>query len=423
MVDVSALNRIIEINVEERYVLVEPNVSMGALVKATMPFSLIPPVVMEFPSITVGGGIQGGAGESSSFKWGLFHECALEYEMVLGNGEVITASTTANADLFYDTACSYGSLGIITLVKLKLIEAKPFVRLTYTKTADHTKTIETLLRETKSDVDFVDGTQFNENMGVVMTGMFSDFTEDFSRITFSRATDQWFYLHAESVIEKNNTHSELVPLCDYLFRYNRGGFWMGSHALRRWHIPNTRIIRTLFNPFLLTEQIYEILHATGVSQQYIVQDMSLPSKNAPAFIDFVKNELGIYPQWLCPLKPSKFTNFSPNRIATDMVVNVGMYGKPIYDYDIFMSLNRKLEHEGQVLGGKKVLYAHVYSPEEEFWASYDKSLYESLREKYHASRVFPDIYQKVHTKGKYVPTIFKGFATLTKKKLFSLYKS
>ena len=61
--DTSDLNHIISIDSEKRYALVEPNVSMEQLARETLKFSLIPPVVMEFPNITVGGGVQGGAGE------------------------------------------------------------------------------------------------------------------------------------------------------------------------------------------------------------------------------------------------------------------------------------------------------------------------------------------------------------------------
>ena len=76
-VDVSRLDRVIEINTAENYALVEPNVPMDKLVEKTLQHRLVPPVVMEFPGITVGVGIQGGAGESSSFKHGLFHDTEL----------------------------------------------------------------------------------------------------------------------------------------------------------------------------------------------------------------------------------------------------------------------------------------------------------------------------------------------------------
>jgi FAD/FMN-containing dehydrogenase len=41
---------------------------MDKLVKATLKYGLVPPVVTEFPGITVGGAIQGAAAETSSFR-------------------------------------------------------------------------------------------------------------------------------------------------------------------------------------------------------------------------------------------------------------------------------------------------------------------------------------------------------------------
>lgn len=92
VLDISGLNRVIEVNAEEGYCWVEPNVPMKALIEATLAHGLIPPVVMEFRSITVGGGIQGAAGESSSFRYGIFADTCLEYEVMLGNGELATAT-------------------------------------------------------------------------------------------------------------------------------------------------------------------------------------------------------------------------------------------------------------------------------------------------------------------------------------------
>jgi len=67
-VDVSKFNRIISIDTDANYVFVEPNVPMDKLVEETTKYGFVPPVVPEFPGITVGGGVQGGAEESSSFK-------------------------------------------------------------------------------------------------------------------------------------------------------------------------------------------------------------------------------------------------------------------------------------------------------------------------------------------------------------------
>ncbi|ENI08504.1 hypothetical protein COCC4DRAFT_37225, partial [Bipolaris maydis ATCC 48331] len=66
--------------------LIEPNVPMDVLVQETMKAGLLPPVVMEFPGITVGGGFVGTAGESSSFKYGFFDRTVLSAEVVLADG-------------------------------------------------------------------------------------------------------------------------------------------------------------------------------------------------------------------------------------------------------------------------------------------------------------------------------------------------
>ena len=77
IVDISGFNEILEINVEDQYAIVEANVMLDKLVDATLELGLLPIVVSEFPGISVGGAIQGGAGESSSFRWGCFHEICI----------------------------------------------------------------------------------------------------------------------------------------------------------------------------------------------------------------------------------------------------------------------------------------------------------------------------------------------------------
>lgn len=406
-VDVSRLNRIIEIRVDERYVLVEPNVPMDTLIEATLRHRLVPPVVMEFPGITVGGGIQGGAGESSSFKYGLFHEMCLEYEMVLGNGEKIIASPTQNQALFYGTACSYGSLGIITLVKLRLIPAKDFVRLTYRTVQNFDDAVGLIEREVGGAADFVDGIMFAKNRGVIMSGNFSD-KMDMPISTFSNRLDEWFYLQAEEISKSHDLYEEIIPIRDYLFRYDRGAFWVGQYAFTFFKIPFTRLTRYILNRIFKTRILYRFLHATNISQQYFVQDLSLPQESVLKFLQFVDNELHIYPLWLCPLRPGKDDKFSPNALETKLVINVGVWGEVDSDYTNFVQINRDVETKVVELQGRKVLYAHAYYSRHEFWKIYDKTCYETLRKKYFANSVFPDIYEKIKVAEKYKSSIFVG---------------
>ena len=72
---------------------------MDKLTEETMRHGLVPPVVPEFSGITAGRAAQGGAKESSSFKYGTVHDCCLEYEIILGNRELVTASREKNSVL------------------------------------------------------------------------------------------------------------------------------------------------------------------------------------------------------------------------------------------------------------------------------------------------------------------------------------
>ena len=373
VVDVSKFDRIISINADEKYILVEPNVPMDKLVEATLKHRLVPLVVMEFPGITVGGGIQGGAGESSSFKYGLFHDSCLEYEMVLGNGEIITASPEKNTDLFFGTACSYGSLGIITLVKLRLVPAKDFVYITYHAIKSFDEMTRLIGKETGEAVNFVDGIMFSKNSGVVMSGNFSE-KQNLPISTFSKPSNEWFYLHAEKISKHSEKYEEIIPIKDYLFRYDRGGF----------------------------------------SQRYLIQDVSLPKEKVVNFLEYIEKNLHTYPLWICPLKPAGQDKLSPNCLKANLVVNVGVWGEVKKDFSHFVELNRDLEKFVDNLGGRKVLYAHAYYSRDEFWKIYDFEWYNALRDKYYANITFPDIYEKTFVSREYKPTILGGLYSLIK---------
>lgn len=111
MVDTSDLSRVLEVDWEAKTALVEPNVPMDRLVEATLP-KLVPPVVMEFPGITVGGGFAGTAGESSSFRHGFFDRTVNWIEIVLANVEIVTASRKERPDLFHGAAGTRNTRGV-----------------------------------------------------------------------------------------------------------------------------------------------------------------------------------------------------------------------------------------------------------------------------------------------------------------------
>jgi delta24-sterol reductase len=411
VVDMQAFSNILEINEKEQYVLVEPSIQLDDLVRATLRYNLVPPVVMEFPGISVGGGVQGGAAESSSFKYGGFHETALEYEVILGDGTVVNASRQEHAELFWGTACSYGSLGILSAVKLRLIPAQPFVRLRYIRTAGYTNALSVLDEAVQSkQTDFIDGILFGKDRGVIMSGTFAPSASG-SISRFTGKNDEWFYLHAERVSKQHERYEEYIPLEDYLFRYDRGAFWAGSLAFRYVKLPFTKLTRRLLDSAMHTRRLYEFVHKTDLSQHFFVQDIFMPEDKMAAFLPYVEAHIGVWPLWLLPMKNThrKEDIFGLGFTGARYAINVGIWGDPrTASFAAFTALNRQVEQQLLTIPARKTLYAHSYYPEDEFWKVYDQKRYIALRQKYHASGVFDDIYAKVTVKEQYHKPLYKA---------------
>lgn len=403
VIDLSQLNSVLEVNTKARTVLVEPNVPMDRLVETTMKYGLVPPVVMEFPGITVGGGYAGTSGESSSFKHGFFDRTINYVEMVLANGEIIIASDHEKADLFHGAAGAAGSLGVTTLVELRLEEAKAFVETTYYPVESTSEAIRKCQEVTADPkLDYVDGILYSKEQGVIITGrLTNELKPGLNMQYFSRAKDPWFYIHAQNAAKKPGPTTEAIPLYDYLFRYDRGGFWVGAYGFNYFMVPFNRLTRWFLDEFLRTRMMYKALHASGYSHQFIVQDLAVPYSTAEKFVDYTNKAFGLYPLWLCPLRQSPLPTLHPHSSETEAdeksqqpLLNIGLWGPGPTNSDAFVKVNRELEHKLQVLGGTKWLYAHTYYTETEFWNIYDRKWYDALRVKYDATSL-PSVWEKV----------------------------
>lgn len=425
-IDISALNNILYIDTEKRIVSVEPNVPMDALVKATLEHNLIPPVIPEFPGITAGGGFAGSAGESSSFKYGFLDATVERVEAVLGDGEVREVGhdgSQEDKELLYALAGTLGTLGVLTRLDIRLIDAKPYVELTYhaVNGFQEAKNMTESAILKKAGNDFVDGIMYSPSKGAIITGRMVSETYGGKVTMFSRRTDEWCFLHAEEMIsDAQNTQAkptldkksdtggvsdsetstisppvDYVPLTDYLFRYDRGAFWMGKYGCAHFLLPFTKTTRTLLDSLFHTREMYTALHASKMQQHHIVEDLAVPFKNTVPFLRYLDDEFGIYPLWLCPLKfKSSGLRIKHFPEDTELLLNVGVWGPWGKKHKSFNAANKALEAKVKDLQGAKWLYAQTFYSKEEFWEIYDQESYERLRQKYAAVNL-PDVYQKV----------------------------
>ena len=435
-IDTSDLSHVLSIDPFTKTALVEPNVTMESLVKQTFP-QFLPPVVPEFPAITVGGGLAGTAGESSSFRHGFLADTISWIEVVLPTGEVVGASRDSNQDLFHGLAGSFGTLGIVTLVKMELMEAKPFVELTYHLVHGIDDAIAATRRACEDSLnDYVDGIVYSKSRGAVVTARFVDpLGPDLAVQTFTQAQDEWFYLHVEGIVnrgirnaqsrldQKVNTYKEIVPIQDYLFRYDRGAFWTARYIFTYFNLPFIFALRWLFNSLSPTKVLYHGLHESGLAKENLIQDVVIPMSQVSNFVAWVDEVFGVWPLWLCPLRRDpQGTRKSMNPYAScaavasnidyssleknwpseknseeeeeNLMMNIGIWGPRLPNPSDYVNQNRKLEHQVRAVGGMKWLYAHCHYSETEFWNIYDKPRYDALRTKYHASHL-PSVYDKV----------------------------
>lgn len=421
---------ILDIDTDRMIVRVEPFVSIGQLTHTLNPMGYTLPVVPEMDDLTVGGLINGTGIESSSHKYGLFHEIITELELLLGDGTVITATADNEyADLFRAVPWSYGTLALLLSAKLKLIPCKEYVKLTYTP--HHTKEsyIEHL-RQLSGEYDsvkstanvpmFVEGLAFSLDTAVIMSGDFVD-AKDVPRGGANRLSlwwKPWFYTHVRKMLyndqqeKEKNTESvvEYIPLRDYYHRHTQSLFWemelmipIGNHAIFRWLLGWLMPPKVSFLKISQTEMTRQLVERTHVAQDFLV-----PTRKLSDFLDLCHCEFDrIYPLWLClhshaPMPGSLLKPpVQPGKDGTEMYIDVGVYGLPRCvhekreeDFDMKKSMRNVCKYAVEI-DGFQMLYADVFSTREEFEDMFDHDGYRELRKKYHADRAFKEVYDKM----------------------------
>jgi Delta24-sterol reductase len=405
--DMSNLKKVLELNLEEKWILVEPRITFRELCQFTEPYNLIPPVVPEFTSITVGGAIMGAALESSSHRFGQVNDCCLEYECLLGNGELITASETKNKDLFYACAGSYGTLALLTAIKMRLIDSKKWVRLTYHRFGEVKKAVEMLTRPHQSD--FVEGIVFDRSHSVVITG---DMAPHPKR-DIIRQNHAWSCWYVSQVCQTNKTE-EYMPIKEYLFRLDRGAFWIGSyaHSFRAilqllFHLRIPKIKKHGFNPNLFfrllfgwafsSKKLYQFWHRVSnalAETLFFIHDFYAPFSQANTVLESFMEETAIFPIWLCPIKGTDTPQFLSPHFGGSNFLNIGLYGVPQNNLSI-PQLSAWAERVILSFGGRKMLYSFTYYDHETFSKVYFETLYKTIRKKFSADRAFPSLYNKI----------------------------
>jgi FAD/FMN-containing dehydrogenase len=220
--DVSGLTGVIEVNPDNRTADVQGMCTYERLVDATLPHGLMPLVVPQLRTITLGGAVSGLGIESTSYRNGLPHESVLELDILTGAGDIVTARPQGeHADMFATFPNSYGSLGYATRLRIELEPVPPYVALRHVRFSDLdelTNAIATTVDNhayAGEPVDFVDGVAFAPDEAYLTFGRKTD-----TATSTSDYTGQRIYYH--SIAERS---TDVLTTSDYLWRWDTDWFW------------------------------------------------------------------------------------------------------------------------------------------------------------------------------------------------------
>ena len=381
----------------ENWVDAEGMIPYEDLTAACLARGVMPAVVPQLKTITLGGAVAGVGIESSSHRYGLVHDGMLELDVLLGDGRVV-ACTPANEhrDLFFGFPNSYGTLGYALRVRAKTIPVKPFVHLRHVPFTSFLELQKVL--DARSE-DFVDGTVFGPGKMFLTLGRFVDSAPYTSDYKFEK-------VYYRSIAEREEDY---LTVADYIWRWDTDWFWCSKNVMaqnafiRRYVFGKERLGSRTYTKIMrwnsrvgVTKKLERVL---GLHSESIIQDVDIPLRNAQEFLKFYLDAINLLPMWICPIGPQK-DRFSLYPVGQEWYVNFGFWDvKRTREKHEAGHFNRLIERKVAELGGIKSLYSDSFFPREEFAARYGGATYAELKAKYDPAGAFPLLYDKCVLRG------------------------
>jgi FAD/FMN-containing dehydrogenase len=403
--DVSGLKGVISIDPQARTADVQGMCTYEDLVDATLSYALMPLVVPQLRTITLGGAVSGLGIESSSFRNGLPHESVLELDVLTGAGEIVPARPDGeHADLFRTFPNSYGTLGYATRLRIELEPVLPYVGLRHVRFTDLdllSKAIDQIVESRVYDgqpVDFIDGVVFDPGRAYLTLARWVEETPSVSDYTGQQ-------IYYRSIDERE---TDALTAYDYLWRWDTDWFWCSSAfgaqnpKLRRvW--PHRYRRSDVYYRMVALENRYHLLARLNrrrgqPERERVVQDVEIPVNRVADFLRWFDPNIGMRPVWLCPLRlrdphGPKWPLYPLEPDCT--YVNVGFWGTvPIAPGAADGDLNKSIEAAVAEFEGHKSLYSDAYYDRATFNRLYNGAALESAKQRYDPDHRLTGLYEK-----------------------------
>ncbi len=381
-IDLSNLNEILHINTEKRICIAEPGVTFIDLVTATIKYGLVPIIVPELKAITIGGAVAGCSIESMSYKHGGFHDTCLKYEIITAKGDVLICTPdNENKLLFQMVHGTFGTLGIISKLKFKLIPAKPSVKVTYEKYNNIEDFKSAIWKHYENkDIDFMDGIIHSPTEYVLSVANFVD------EAPYTHNYD-WMRIYYLSTKKRKDDY---LKTPDYFFRYDKGvtnvnpKFFLGRLFFGKFtNSTGTLKLIKKFRRFIPPDKIP------------ITVDLLIPFSKVSNFMEWYKKEVNHFPLWCVPYKFVReyewLSSDFLHKIEDKLLLDLAIYGmKKNGDKNYYKIIEAELMN----IGGIKTLISNNYYLESDFWKIWNKENYDKVKGKTDPNNIFRDLYTK-----------------------------
>ena len=406
--DVSGLTGVIEVDAVARTAEVQGMCTYEDLVDATLPHGLIPLVVPQLRTITLGGAVTGLGIESTSFRNGLPHESVLEMDVFTGAGEIVT--TRPGEALFDAFANSYGSLGYATRLRISLEPVLPYVSLRHVRFDDAALLATTITEIVATGehagerVDGLDGVGFAPGELYLTLARWTDDPGGPHRQRASDYTGRDVFFRS---LQERET--DLLTIYDYLWRWDTDWFWCSGafgaqNSLIRRLWPRRLRRSDVYMRLLALDRRFDIAdrldrRAGRPMRERVVQDIEVPVGRLAEFLEWFEAEIKMRPVWICPLVSTGSTGgrgwttypLQPG----ELYVNVGFWGTVQVGPEAPQApRNRAIEKKVHALGGHKSLYSEAFYDKETFDRLYRGDALAVVKDRFDPHHRLTSLYDK-----------------------------
>jgi FAD/FMN-containing dehydrogenase len=409
--DLSHFNKVLALNEDECWVDVGGMMKYSDLVHFCMHHHssrVVPAIVPELLSITVGGAISGIGIETASFKYGLVHDTCLEMEVLTSDGKVVVCSPhNEYSDLFTGMPNSYGTLGYILRARIQLIPSKHFIQiqhLRFDNIPEALKALEDVSNDTVANT-YLEGIVYSPTDIRILRGTFCDALPHGHHLKDYNLHKPFY----KSIHENDLPEMAYMDLYGYISRWDVDGFWgtAGSILENSWvryftrnHLKTELFLslsknQTFQNVYNFFSPKNTMAPAEELGLEKITTDNGIPVENWLAYSEwYFQTFPDSNPLWLCPFRTTTvcpLLKVKTNHLYCDF----GTFNFELKSIDGNKKhWNETIEKKIFDLDGMKCFYSMNCNPDY-YDTVVDHSIYMQLKDKYDPSKKFPLLKDKV----------------------------